>query len=155
MGMEEAFLAAIAAAAEDDTPRLVFADWLEDNGQPERAELIRLQCRLEPDRDRFDGAAINALHRQVDQLLHYSEPGREAITKQEYRRFEGVSGWSWAAPSLALEWRRGFVETVGMHAGTFVRYGRAIRHRYPLLRKLVVFCLNGWGERLAACEWLA
>jgi uncharacterized protein (TIGR02996 family) len=28
----------------DDMPRLVYADWLQENGHPERAEFIRLQC---------------------------------------------------------------------------------------------------------------
>jgi len=46
MSMRKAFIAAIANAPDDETPRLVFADWLEDNGDPERAEFIRLQCRL-------------------------------------------------------------------------------------------------------------
>src|SRR5262245_50578595 len=31
---------------EDDTPRLILADWLEDHGDAERAEFIRAQCRL-------------------------------------------------------------------------------------------------------------
>jgi uncharacterized protein (TIGR02996 family) len=31
---------------EDDTPRLILADWLDDHGQSERAELVRLQCGL-------------------------------------------------------------------------------------------------------------
>jgi uncharacterized protein (TIGR02996 family) len=44
--MRRAFLEAICAAPEDDTPRLVFADWLDDNGEPERAEFIRVQCAL-------------------------------------------------------------------------------------------------------------
>src|SRR5436309_6205981 len=39
-------LAAIRAAPEDDAPRLVYADWLDENGQPERAEFIRVQCEL-------------------------------------------------------------------------------------------------------------
>jgi uncharacterized protein (TIGR02996 family) len=30
----------------DDTPRLVYADWLEENGEPERAEFIRVQVEL-------------------------------------------------------------------------------------------------------------
>jgi uncharacterized protein (TIGR02996 family) len=42
-----ALLAAIRAAPADDLPRLVAADWLEENGAPERAELIRVQCELE------------------------------------------------------------------------------------------------------------
>jgi uncharacterized protein (TIGR02996 family) len=44
--MPEAFLADIIAHPADDAPRLIYADWLEENGQPERAEFIRVQCRL-------------------------------------------------------------------------------------------------------------
>jgi uncharacterized protein (TIGR02996 family) len=33
-----ALLASVLAAPDDDLPRLVLADWLEENGQPERAE---------------------------------------------------------------------------------------------------------------------
>lgn len=40
----EAFLRAIFDAPEDDTPRLVYADFLEENGDIERAELIRTTC---------------------------------------------------------------------------------------------------------------
>src|SRR4051794_30439631 len=49
----DAFLCDIIEHPEDDAPRLVYADWLDDHGQPERAEFIRLQCRLAslPDRD--------------------------------------------------------------------------------------------------------
>jgi len=38
------FLAAIASNPDDDLPRLVYADWLDENGDPARAEFIRLQC---------------------------------------------------------------------------------------------------------------
>ena len=41
-----AFLSAIAAAPEDDLPRLVFADWLDENGRPERAEFIRVEVQI-------------------------------------------------------------------------------------------------------------
>ncbi len=40
-----AFLAAIRAEPDNDEPRLVYADWLEDEGESERAELIRLCIR--------------------------------------------------------------------------------------------------------------
>ncbi|MCI0461264.1 MAG: TIGR02996 domain-containing protein [Gemmataceae bacterium] len=42
----DALLAAVWAEPEDDGPRLVYADWLEENGQPERGEFIRVQCEL-------------------------------------------------------------------------------------------------------------
>ena len=40
----DAFMRAIRAAPDDDAPRLVYADWLEENGDPMRAEFIRVQC---------------------------------------------------------------------------------------------------------------
>src|SRR5262245_46162790 len=43
MTERDALLAAVLAEPDDDGPRLVFADWLDDHGEPERAELIRLQ----------------------------------------------------------------------------------------------------------------
>jgi uncharacterized protein (TIGR02996 family) len=46
VSLEEAFLRDIHERPHDDTPRLVYADWLDDNGRPERAEFIRVQCRL-------------------------------------------------------------------------------------------------------------
>jgi uncharacterized protein (TIGR02996 family) len=35
---------AVIEAPDDDAPRLVYADWLREQGQIERAELIRMQC---------------------------------------------------------------------------------------------------------------
>ncbi len=46
MNDQSMLLAAIIALPEEDLPRLMYADWLEENGQPERAEFIRLECRM-------------------------------------------------------------------------------------------------------------
>jgi uncharacterized protein (TIGR02996 family) len=46
MTEEEAFIQAIIEAPDDDTTRLIFADWLDDHGQAERGDLIRVQCEL-------------------------------------------------------------------------------------------------------------
>src|SRR5262249_8566281 len=47
----EALVCAAFANPDDDTPRLVLADYLEENGEADRAALIRVQCeaaRLKP-----------------------------------------------------------------------------------------------------------
>jgi uncharacterized protein (TIGR02996 family) len=44
--IQASLLADVLANPDDDTPRLVMADWFEGNGQPERAQLIRVQCEL-------------------------------------------------------------------------------------------------------------
>src|SRR5437762_7367117 len=46
MSDEQGFLAAIREHPDDDTPRLVYADWLDDHGDADRAEFIRVQCEL-------------------------------------------------------------------------------------------------------------
>src|SRR5437762_1241175 len=43
MTSEASFLQAIRADPDDDAVRLIFADWLEDQGDTPRAEFIRLQ----------------------------------------------------------------------------------------------------------------
>jgi uncharacterized protein (TIGR02996 family) len=43
---ERGFINAIIESPDDDTVRLVYADWLEEHGQAERAEFIRVQIDL-------------------------------------------------------------------------------------------------------------
>jgi uncharacterized protein (TIGR02996 family) len=56
--IQDAFRQAIRETPDDDAPRLIYADWLDDQDDPvrsARAEFIRVQCaraRLEPDDDR-------------------------------------------------------------------------------------------------------
>ena len=54
------FLRAIIEHPEDDTPRLIYADWLEENGDPDRAEFIRVQCELARLDDHEQGAPLRA-----------------------------------------------------------------------------------------------
>lgn len=46
MSERDALLAAIRGAPDDDTPRLVWADWHEDRGRPLYAEFVRAQVEL-------------------------------------------------------------------------------------------------------------
>ena len=39
----DGFLTAISEEPEDDAPRLIYADWLEDNGEAERAPRVAVQ----------------------------------------------------------------------------------------------------------------
>jgi uncharacterized protein (TIGR02996 family) len=87
----EGILRAIAAEPDDDTHRLVLADWLADNGEPERAELIRLQCRLA------------GIPEWLTWMLP-GEPGRRALRLQIAHRKRWAKGVLWA------EFARGMVE---------------------------------------------
>src|SRR5260221_508576 len=65
--VEDAFMEDIIAHPGDDTPRLIYADWLDDHGQEARAEFIRVQIeltRMGDDDERSDG-----LRRRERELL--------------------------------------------------------------------------------------
>jgi uncharacterized protein (TIGR02996 family) len=79
----EGLLRAIAAEPDDDTHRLVLADWLDEHGEPERAEFIRLQCRLA----------------EIPDWLAWmlpEEPLRRALQLQVAHRKRWVKGLTWA-----------------------------------------------------------
>lgn len=62
-----ALLAACRARPADDLPRLVLADWLDENGQPERAEFVRVQVELS--HPTADAERIDRLKKREANLL--------------------------------------------------------------------------------------
>lgn len=91
---ELAFLRAICLQPMSDELRLVYADYLDENGQPERAEFIRLQCQLV--------AEYTGFRRREWKLL--SQLPRPAWTFGIEQRFGGDGG--------RIEWSRGFLSTL-------------------------------------------
>src|SRR4051795_7116192 len=63
-----ALLLSAKESPEDDAPRLVLADWLEDHGEVDRAEFIRAQLRLAPGAGETD-ATCRTLRQRSAQLL--------------------------------------------------------------------------------------
>ena len=94
----DAFLSDIIENPDDDAPRLIYADWLDDQDDPERAEFIRLQCRLARLQGDDPEQRILAA-RQTDLLaLH------EAAWRSSLPHLEGVA---WEG-----DFKRGFIEDV-------------------------------------------
>lgn len=67
MSDEDAFLAALAENPADDVRRLVYADWLEERGETEKATYLRLVCRA------VEALGTPAEGTVVDQLFTTSE----------------------------------------------------------------------------------
>ena len=143
MTEREAFLRGIAADLYDDTPRLAFADYLDERGEHDRAEFIRMQVELEPIRDKYEVPHAAELHAREREL------GKEA-------EWLGVMPAKWGDWDLGagIEFRRGFPDSLALSAKTFLDIGSAVRAAHPTIRRVVIHCLNGWGERLAACDAL-
>jgi uncharacterized protein (TIGR02996 family) len=100
------FLDFILAHPDDDAARLVFADWLEENGDGARAEFIRVQV----ERARLPHWDA----RQVPLYLRENE-----LIKQHGQRWKAelpdVKGVTWE------EFRRGFVATAGFTSFAVLR----------------------------------
>jgi uncharacterized protein (TIGR02996 family) len=60
-------LAGVIADAEEDAPRLVYADWLDEHGDPDRAAFIRLGCAL-ADKSPADPDYVDLTERRVELL---------------------------------------------------------------------------------------
>jgi uncharacterized protein (TIGR02996 family) len=117
MSSGDAFLHAILAAPDDDAPRFIYADWLDEHGEPGRAELIRVQCEL---------ARLDA-----------SDPRRWELEDRESALL-AARGAEWAGPVRELvggwRFRRGFVEEISLPAAGFLRHGETLFRLAPLRR---------------------
>jgi uncharacterized protein (TIGR02996 family) len=117
---EQALLAAVLAQPDDDLPRLVYADFLEETGlehQVARAEFIRLQYALasEPQRAEWLIRERVLLNRFGPMwLAPLRERGQPLFTPRSHGQF-----------------RRGFVEVIWMPAGWFVDKARKIARTMP------------------------
>ena len=80
---ERALIQAVIAAPDDDTPRMVYADWLDEHGRPERAEFIRVDCELARLADNEPGrqARAEALWERRVELIEAHYRTWEAETK--------------------------------------------------------------------------
>src|SRR5947209_1034429 len=68
MTHDDAFLADVVADPDDDGVRLIYADYLDERGDP-LGEFIRVQIELEPLRDDYDDPRANELRGREAELL--------------------------------------------------------------------------------------
>ena len=100
MSHHDHFLQAIAEAPQDDTPRLVFADWLEEQGDP-RGTLLRVQTELARLADN-DSRVESLLTTQADLLRQHGETWKDSPPAGIEVTFErGLLNVAAAGPKLA------------------------------------------------------
>ncbi len=143
--MEPSLLAAILADPQDDFPRLVLADWLEEAGQLDRAAFIRIQVELarlgDCQRDfsgglscccRFCRGGGIKLRRREGELLDHRPDG---ILSNHF---------DWSLPLSVMdtgprwEFRRGFVAEVSCPTAAWLTHGQALVTCQPLERVTLV-----------------
>jgi uncharacterized protein (TIGR02996 family) len=139
-----AFLRAIAANPDEDTPRLAYADWLDENGSTEadraRAEFIRLSCRprlmarITKVEQRWLAAHWRHLLPSVSEQFSESgsKPDECQWSGRHFQMLRHVDGFR-EFISVDLEFWRGFVRRAAYdHA--FEWMGAAVASDEPLTR---------------------
>lgn len=141
MSSHDAFLQAIIENPDDDTHRLVYADWLDDHDEPRRAEFIRLQCRL-AQMDEFDPEWADLLDREWELLSVY-----------RWRWLPGAGTIHATCPGNCWFWR-GFPGQVGLPTEVMLQHGAAVFRDQPIQELLLRECAGRLGD-LAAQPWFA
>src|SRR5689334_10159514 len=122
-----ALIAAIRAYPDDPTRRLVFADWLDEKGQGERAEWIRLSCALAQ--------------------VSYQDPSWEPLVRRIYATFERCRPAYWQhIPNVQQENDRGMYR-FGIGAARSTRSATTYK-RLGNVKWLGEAFAQGWIERI-------
>lgn len=87
-GLAGNFLGYIVANIDEDTPRLAFADWLQENGQEDRAEFIRVQIQRARLAE-WDAAQVRLRLREQELLKKHGEQWLAEVPAVEGAKWEG------------------------------------------------------------------
>jgi uncharacterized protein (TIGR02996 family) len=152
MSFEEALIAAIVENPEDDAQRLIYADWLDEHGQAERAEFIRVQCqlaRLDPGTAPLRDYARWEAHKGQDHfdlvgwICDLAEQDEDAPLRRQLREREKALldefSATWTEPLRAMgvhcyhpPFRRGMIERIDVDAEALVTHVGALFRRFPV-----------------------
>lgn len=123
------FMRAICADPAADAPRLIFADWLEEQGEGERSEFIRVQCELANLPLCTHGTSATLRATWVNEGCHACRlrererkllDANRAAWFSEVHRLSVESGVGIGLPTLKYEVRRGFIASVSLTCANWV-----------------------------------
>lgn len=100
--MHEQFIQHIIEHPDDDAPRLVYADWLEDRGDSDRAEFIRVECefaRLDHDSPRRIDLKARRLQLWQQYRIEWLGP-LDGLVENSFSERGLINGISIALPTL-------------------------------------------------------
>ena len=140
MSDEAAFREKIIAEPDDDTHRLVYADWLQEHGQEVRAEFIRAQVALArtPHCGETTPSGI-AGGARAGCLWCFTEQRARKLFRGQWDEELGAFAFT---NNPAPAWRRGFVESIACTATDWITHGDEVTSAHPVTQ----VTLTTWPE---------
>lgn len=149
MNQRDALIRAVCENPDDDLPRLVFADWCEENGELERAEFIRIMCRLEELYTAIDRGAGETAVTEMNRLDPRAWELWQRHGRTWFEELPKLPGIPWPDG----RWRRGLAGGVTARTvGDYLRHAKAIAEAAPVVG-LTVHKVRGVSEFLD-CRFL-
>ncbi len=147
----EPFIASIVADPTDDTSRLVFADWLDERGDAERAEFVRAQIELHRRHPEYGNERVRrTAFRPEDEALY--ERQRVLLARNKATWLVGYPRW--AVSSLWQSFRRGFPTAVTASSTQWLESGALLRSWTPIETVSLQRGVKGNAEALAGASLL-
>ncbi len=137
MPTAEAFLEAIIANPDDDAPRLMYADWLEEQGDAARAEFIRVQIALA--RMGEEDGRREGLRRRERELLEANEGAWLGATWEVLR---------------AHRFTRGLLDYIDLTVSDFWSHADALFGACPIRWLWLSVDSSDSVPALVSCAWL-
>jgi uncharacterized protein (TIGR02996 family) len=142
------FIAAIIANPDDDTIRLVAADFLEEHGDPDRSAFIRIQVELARLGAIGEGKSLEVDHLRAKERLIlgplsvswklWAAEECPELVKVNFRDRSRLDAEVIGAERLT--WERGFIQGVTCPAEVWSRHGVAVRKRQPVRSVVLTGC---------------
>lgn len=133
----DAFLGAIFDNPDDDTPRLVYADWLQEHDQEDYAHFIRLSIQMGSAQSPAEWKQLNSKRRPFWKRML-------AVRHDAYHHI----------PVPQHGYERGICNAVTVHGDAFLR---TVESWWPAItpRELTVYGMRGFGTRGIETEIVA
>lgn len=136
---QRSFIEAIQANPDDEVSRLVYADWLDEQGEP-RGELIRVQCELA--------------------RLPANDPRRKLLDQRESELLDDY-GEDWLKPLRELGalgvsvryFRKGLIEHLKIAAEDFLEHAETLCQIEPALSRVQLTNVSPHMNRLTAVRF--
>ncbi len=140
-------LQAVANDADNDEPRLVYADWLEEHGEHAFAKFIRLQCEIAklptdaPRRQELEKRLFPEPRRVIlaDGTSQIEETWRDRMQNLLRGQHEVTNDYGTPEPQhghLTVEYERGFPHLLRCHSLLFEQMAEHLFHYAPTIRSL-------------------